>query len=75
MQILLLLQKKPHNVNEISKELGIDYKTAEYHMRVLAKSGLVRSAGKKYANVYELSTLLRANKRLLKEFSDVGKSS
>lgn len=75
LRILLLLQQKPRNVNEIAKELGVDYKTAEYHVRVLDKSGFVSSAKKKYANAYELSTLLKANRHLLKEFSDVGKSS
>ncbi len=75
LRILLMLKEKPLNTNEISKLLSVDYKTAQHHVRVLAKSGLVVSAGKRYDNAFMLSPFLRANKEILEEIAtDVGKS-
>lgn len=74
MKILSLIIKKPCNVNEISKKFSIDYKTAEYHIRVLEKSSFVRSSSEKYDNKYELSALLKSNMKVLKDvLKDVGK--
>ena len=75
LNILLMLERKPSNINEIAKNLSIDYKTAQHHIRVLEKSGLIVSSGKKYGNNYELSALLKINKNMLKEISsNMGKS-
>src|SRR5687768_17125638 len=74
-RILEIIGNKPENINEIASTLKMDYKTIEYHMRVLEKSGLVSSSKAKYANTYELSALMKANKDLLKEIGkDLGKS-
>ena len=76
LQILLLLEKNPCNVNEISKKLSLDYKTIQHHIRVLEKSNLISSSRKKYDNVYELSALLKAHKDMLKWISaNMGKSN
>jgi len=75
LRMLLMLEKNPRNVNEIAKALSMDYKTVEYHMRVLEKSGFVMSPKKKYGNAYTLSTLLALNKNILREIAgDMGKS-
>jgi len=71
LQMLLLIGKMPRNINELAKELGIDYKTAQHHIRVLHKSGFVVPSGNKYANKYRLAEIIRINKRLLE---DMGKS-
>lgn len=67
LSILLLLMNKPHNLNELAKKLQLDYKTVEYHMRVLDKSDFVTSSKEKYANMYSLSELLKSNIGALKE--------
>ena len=75
LKILMALKEKPRNTNEISKLFSIDYKTAQHHMRVLEKSGLVVSAGKRYDNSFMLSPLLGANKEILEEVAgNLGKS-
>ena len=75
LRILLLLDKKPHNINEISKKLSLDYKTVQHHIGVLYKLSLIISSGRKYGNTYTLSTLLKANKDVLKEIlKDMGKA-
>ncbi len=78
MQILAMLDKKPRNTNEISRALSVDYKSAQHHLRVLEKSGLITAAGRKYNNTYMLSALLKAHKDVLGEISknarDMGKT-
>ena len=75
LKILMLIDKKPRNINEISEELGLDYKTVQHHIRVLQKSGLVSSLKRKYDNEYSLSELLKVHKDVLKDISDnMGKS-
>ena len=78
MQILAMLGRKPMNINEISRELALDYKSAQHHVRVLEKSGLITSARKKYGNTYTLSALLKAHRDVLDEISrgagDMGKT-
>lgn len=41
-RIMSLLLARPHNTNELARSLGLDYKTVEYNLRVLAKHRLVR---------------------------------
>ncbi len=67
LEILSILSKKPENTNVIAGKLGIDYKTAQHHMRVLEKAGFVSPAGKKYGNEYTLSPLVP--KSLVREIS------
>ena len=67
LKILMMLNRKSYNTNEISKNLFLDYKTVQHHIRVLEKSNLITSSRKRYANSYRLSSLLGANKDMLKE--------
>ena len=46
LKILLLLADNALNINEMSKRLSMDYKTVQYHIRNLEKSGLVLPSGK-----------------------------
>jgi DNA-binding transcriptional ArsR family regulator len=78
LQIIMLLQKKPSNINELAKKLSLDYKTVQHHIRVLEKSNLITSSKKRYGNAYKLSELLIAHKDILKELqhgADMGKST
>ena len=67
LKILMVLVKNPKNTNQIASEFFIDYKTAQHHIRVLEKSGLVVSSKNKYDNTYAPSTLLKENIDALKE--------
>lgn len=74
-KIFLLLIRRPRNTNQISKELSIDYKTADYHMRVLEKTGFVESSGKGYGDEFRLSPVLVSNMKILRDvLGDVGKT-
>jgi DNA-binding transcriptional ArsR family regulator len=65
---ILTLLSKPRTTQELSDSLSLDYKTVEYHLRVLEKSGLVNSSGKKYNNTYSRSVIMRTHNRVLEEF-------
>ena len=74
LKIIIMLEKSPQNINQISKRLCMDYKTIQHHIRVLEKSGLIKSSSYSYNNSYALSTLLMSNKDTLKELCKLGKS-
>lgn len=75
LKILAALEKRSYNINELSKILGLDYKSVQHHVRVLEKSGLIIHSGRKYNNAYTLSTLLKAHVNVLTEIrKDLGKS-
>ena len=75
LKILFMLQARPLNINEISMELSVDYKTAQHHVRVLEKHGLIISSGKSYGNSYSISPILESSRSVLKSMiEDMGKS-
>ncbi len=67
LEVLLMLRRRPQNINEIATALSLDYKTVQHHIRVLEKSNLVTSSKRKYGNAYSLSTFLKAHKLVLQE--------
>ena len=66
LRILAMLAKRGMNTNQISTRLGIDYKTAQHHMRVLEKSGFVTRKSSGNENVYSLSELVRSSGRIMR---------
>jgi predicted transcriptional regulator len=61
IKIMLLLTEKPANINQLSKELGLDYKAIKFHMEVLEKNNMIEHTGEKYGIMYFLSTFLEYN--------------
>ena len=66
-RILEELFQKPHNANELSKVLELDYKTVRHHLEVLEKNRLVTSTGTGYGKVYFPSDMLEENTEFFKE--------
>ena len=64
--ILRLLRDRPLNANQLSKELNLDYKTVEYHLRVLVKNKLLTTE-KAYGAQYFLAPLLEQNFSVFEE--------
>ena len=60
-RIIHILRERPYNANQLTEQLGLDYKTVRYHIDVLEKNGLVSSMGDNYAKMYTLSSLLEHN--------------
>lgn len=52
IRILLLLRERPSNTNQVATMLGIDYKTAQHHLRVLTENRLLSPTGDGYGAVF-----------------------
>jgi predicted transcriptional regulator len=52
IRILQLLRDRPYNTNQVASLLGIDYKTAQHHLRVLTENRLVSPTGDGYGAVF-----------------------
>ena len=61
IKILDLLIKNPLNINKISEELQLDYKTIQYHIHVLEKNNLITKIGDKYGVLYFISNYMEKN--------------
>jgi len=70
MRIINLLLKRPYNMNQIGKELGLDYKTIQHHIKVLEENRLITSEEKKYGTIYFPSQIFEQNKSIFEEISE-----
>lgn len=67
LRIIMLLTQNSYNAHKLSKELGLDYKAVQHHLKVLEKNNLISKIGDKYGALYRLSNFLEANIRALDE--------
>ena len=58
IRLLSHLEKKPMNMNQLSKTAGLDYKSVEHHVVLLEKNGLIEQIGEGYGKAYAISDLL-----------------
>ena len=61
LKIIINLEARPLNTNQLSKEIGLDYKAIQHHMRILEKNNLVTKVGDKYGAIFYLSNFLEVN--------------
>jgi len=75
-RILEELCNKPQNANELSKNLGIEYKTMRYHLKVLEDNKIITSVGGGYGKTYFPTETFEGNKQYFIEIWDkIGKKS
>ncbi|EGP92937.1 ArsR/SmtB family transcription factor [Nitrosarchaeum koreense] len=67
LRIISLLKKIPLNTNQLSKELGFDYKAIQHHIKVLEKNNMITKVGEKYSVMYFISTFLETNMETFEE--------
>lgn len=67
LRIISLLKKTPLNTNQLSKELGFDYKAIQHHIKVLEKNNMITKVGEKYSVMYFISTFLETNMETFEE--------
>lgn len=62
-RIIKTLHDRPYNINQLSKELELDYKTIKHHIKVLEDHKIIfNSTGeKKYGAMYFLSNRMEEN--------------
>jgi predicted transcriptional regulator len=69
IRILQTLERKPMNLNELSKATGMNYKTAQHHIELLLENNLLIAKGNKYGQVYFISDLLKSKNELFTTFT------
>jgi len=58
-RIIIALQKRPYNANQLTQTLSLDYKTVRHHLNVLKKNNLITQMGEGYGTMYFLSENLK----------------
>ncbi len=61
IKLVSAIKKNPLNANQLAKELGLDYKAIQHHIRVLEKNNIITKVGEKYGVTYFISNFLEAN--------------
>ena len=61
IRIIQLLRDRPSNTNQVSLALGIDYKTAEHHLKVLRENRVVSPATEGYGAIFLLTNEMEAS--------------
>ena len=70
LKIISKMKQNPSNINQLAKELSLDYKAIQHHIRVLEKNNLVSKVGEKYGVTYFVSTFLEVNMRTFEEIEE-----
>ena len=74
VKIVSQLKKTPLNTNQLSEQLGLDYKVIERHLEILEKHELVIKVGNRYGSTFFLSSLLESNLNLFDEVANKSKN-
>jgi predicted transcriptional regulator len=79
LKIISKIKENPSNINQLAKELNLDYKAIQHHIRVLEKNNLISKVGEKYGVTYFVSPFLKSIwrhlQKLKKNWIKVNKSS
>jgi predicted transcriptional regulator len=67
LKIISKLRENPFNTNQLAKEMGLDYKAIQHHIKVLEKNNMITKVGEKYNVTYFISTYLEVNMEAFEE--------
>ena len=67
IRIISHLRNMPSNTHQLSKELGLDYKLVQYHMKNLEQNNLVTKVGSNYGATYFPSVLFEDGEAIFDE--------
>ncbi len=70
IRIMAALRKRPSNRNQLSTELGIQYKGIQHHIDVLEENNLVKKTGSQYGIACYVSELFMHNEIAFDEIRD-----
>ncbi len=70
IRIMSALRKMPSNRNQLAKELGIEYKLIQHHLKVLEKNNLVIKTGNRYGLTFCVSALFENGEFVFDEIVD-----
>ena len=66
-RIIKILNDRPYNANQLSKELNLDYKTIRHHIKILEENNVVKSSGDEYSKLYFLTEEMEKNYDIFNE--------
>ncbi len=69
IRIISQLRNKPSNKNQLSQDLGMDYKGVQHHMKVLEENNLVTKVGNSYGITYFVSALFEEGEAVFDEIA------
>jgi len=61
IKIILVLRNFPVNTNQLTRNLGLDYKAVQHHIKVLENNNLIVKTDPKYGAIRFISPLLESN--------------
>jgi DNA-binding transcriptional ArsR family regulator len=67
IKIINLIMKRPYNMNQLSKKLGMDYKTVQHHIKILEENRIIVAEEKKYGSIFFPSQLFESEKETFEE--------
>ena len=67
MRIISQLRNKPSNKHQLSKDLGLEYKGVEHHLKTLEQNNLITKVGNKYGATYFVSPLFEESESVFDE--------
>ncbi|TXT54661.1 MAG: Regulatory protein ArsR [Candidatus Thorarchaeota archaeon] len=60
-RIIMTLNERPYNANQLTELLDLDYKTIRHHLEVLMDNGVIVSQGNGYGTLYFLTRDMEAS--------------
>lgn len=60
-RIIFQLKERPSNLNQLAKQMDIEYRAVQHHIEVLRRNSLVVASGEKYGVTYLLTPWLESN--------------
>ena len=70
IKIVELIMKRPYNMHQISKELKLDYKTVQHHMKLLIENKIIIAEEKKYGTIFFPSPMFEEVKDIFEEIKN-----
>lgn len=67
IKIINQLRDRPSNKNQLSQDLGLDYKLVDHHIDTLKKNNVITKLGNKYGATYLLSPLFENGEQIFDE--------
>ena len=67
IRIISYLRNIPSNTHQLAKEIGLDYKAVQHHLRNLEQNNLVTKVGSNYGATYFPSVLFEDGETLFDE--------
>ena len=70
IRIMSILRKRPSNRNQLSTELGLEYKGIQHHLKVLEGNNLVKKFGNRHGLIYCVSGFFENNETVFDEIRE-----